>query len=112
MDSEKYTLFDPKKLGSEKLLDFKLMDIEIEKDADDESSQDYIVQILFENIYHQDIFNETVEKYFDDIYYCVLNETGLYLESIEIIDEEVILAWGSIQKYDNNFYTTKPDSIE
>jgi hypothetical protein len=112
MDSEKYTLFDPKKLASEKLLDFKLLDIEIEKDADDESSHDYIVRILFENIYHQDIFNEGIEKYFDNIYYNVLNETGLYLESIEILDEEVIFAWGSILKYDNNFYTTKPESFE
>jgi hypothetical protein len=106
----KFHLFDPKNLGSEKFLEYKLQDIDIEKDESDEDA--YIVQLTFENIFHQEIFNEQVEQYFDNIYESILDKTGLYLESIQIIDEEIIFAWGIIKKIDDKYYTFKPDSFE
>jgi len=40
----------------------------------------YIVDLLFENIFYKDNYNDNVEKYFDKIYHTILEETGIYLE--------------------------------
>lgn len=112
--SKEYKLFDPKTLASGKILDFKLKNIEIHQDKKDEDVEyeEYIIDFIFENIFGIDEYSDKVEKYFDDIFYTLINECGLYLESIQIGNQEDILAWGIIHKKDDKYYVCKPDNIE
>ncbi len=107
-------VFDPKSLGSVKILDLKIKDIEINKEdfIGKDGYENFVVDILFENIFGIDEFNEKVEEYFDKIYNTFLEETGIYLENIEIIDHTEISAWGVIYKNDDKYYVFKPDNTE
>jgi hypothetical protein len=92
----------------------KMIDMEINKDDEHGlvGKENYIIEILFENIFHSIEFNEKVELYYDKIYNTILEKTGIYLESIEAVDENEIFCWGSIYKENDKFYTYKPDSFE
>jgi len=107
-------LFDPKTLGLPKILDLKVKDIEINKEDNigKDGFDNYVIDIVFENIFGIDEFSDKVEEYFDKIYTVILEETGLYLENIEMIDHTEISAWGIIYKENNNFYVYKPDNTE
>jgi len=111
--SEDIKLFDPKNLASAKILELKLINMEINKELPQTSEKDeYHVDLIFENIFHKDEFNDDVEKYFDKIYQAILEETGMYLENIELVDNEEIYAWGTIFKENDKYYVCKPDNIE
>jgi hypothetical protein len=105
-----YKYFEQSSLISDKLFEYKLLSYEIQHDEKDPEDE-YIVELFFENIYNKTIYNDDVEKYFDNIWQSVFDASGLYLESIETIDEELIFAWGLLKKKDNNFYTFKPESF-
>jgi hypothetical protein len=42
----------------------------------------------------------------------ILEETGIYLESIEFVDNEEIYAWGTIFKENDKYFVFKPDNTE
>ena len=106
--------FDPKSLASEKILELKLVNVEINQESDvgKEGKDNYAVDFIFQNIFHKDEYTPEIEKYFDTLYETVLLETGIYLEDIEIIDSEELYAWGTIYKEDDKYYTCKPDNTE
>lgn len=106
--------FDPKCLASSKILDLKLINVEVSKEENigKIEKDNYVVDFLFENIFGIDEFNDKVEVYFDKIYNTILEETGIYLENIEIIDHTEIHAWGIIFKENHEFYVCKPDNTE
>jgi len=108
-----HVIFDPKTLVSEKILDIKLINVELNKETELglEGKDNYIIDFLFENIFKTEDFNQGVEEYFDKIYNLILTETGIYLENIEILDRDEIHAWGSIYKEGELYYTYKPASI-
>ena len=112
--SEEYKSFDPKSLASVKVLELKLINVEINKEDQigKNNKDNYVVDLIFENIFYKDDFNEDVEKYFDKIYQTILEETGIYLENIEFIDNEEIYAWGTIFKEDDKYFVFKPDNTE
>jgi hypothetical protein len=58
------------------------------------------------------IFYGENNDYFDKIYNTILEETGIYLESIEFVDNEEIYAWGTIFKEDDKYFVFKPDNTE
>ena len=113
---KEYKPFDPKSLGSEKILLLKLKDVEIEKDQNINDTniefEDYIVDFIFENIFGIDEFSNEIEQYFDKIYNTVLEESGLYIQNISIIDQNEIAAWGVINKKDDKYFIKKPDNFE
>ena len=106
--------FDPKSLASEKILELKLVNVEINQESDvgKEGKDNYAVDFIFQNIFQKDEYTPEIEKYFDTLYETVLLETGIYLEDIEIIDSEELYAWGTIYKEDDKYYTCKPDNTE
>jgi len=106
--------FDPKSLASEKILELKLVNVEINQESDvgKEGKDNYAVDFIFQNIFYKDEYTPEIEKYFDTLYETVLLETGIYLEDIEIIDSEELYAWGTIYKEDDKYYTCKPDNTE
>ena len=106
--------FDPKTLASEKILELKLVNVEINQESDvgKLGKENYAVDFVFENIFQKDEYTLDMEKYFDTLYETILLETGIYLEDIEIIDETELYAWGTIYKEDDKYYTCKPDNTE
>ena len=106
--------FDPKSLASEKILELKLVNVEINQESDvgKQGKENYAVDFVFENIFKKDEYTLDMEKYFDTLYDTILLETGIYLEDIEIIDETELYAWGTIYKEDDKYYTCKPDNTE
>jgi hypothetical protein len=112
--SKEYKLFDPKSLASNKIVELNLIDVEINKEnmIGEEGKDSYVVDFSFKNIFYKDEFNDTVEQYFDKIYHTVLEESGIYLENIELVDNEEIYAWGTIFKENDEYYVTKPDNTE
>lgn len=106
--------FDPKTLGSIKILDLKLKNVEVNKEENigNDENDNYVIDLIFENIFGIYEFSEKVEEYFDKIYNTVLEETGIYLDNIEMIDHEEIHAWGIIFKQDDQYYVRKPDNTE
>lgn len=106
--------FDPKSLASEKILELKLVNVEINQESDvgKEGKDNYAVDFIFQNIFQKDEYTPEIEKYFDTLYEIILSETGIYLEDIEIIDSEELYAWGTIYKEDDKYYTCKPDNTE
>jgi len=116
--SKEFKLFDPKSLGSEKILLLKLKDVEIEKEdqidknGKVEDIEHYVVDFEFENIFGINEFSSEIEAHFDNIYETVLKESGLYLENITIEDQNRITAWGIIYKKEDKYFVCKPDSIE
>lgn len=106
--------FDPKSLASEKILELKLVNVEINQESDvgKQGKDNYAVDFVFENIFHREEYTQEMEKYFDTLYDIILSETGIYLEDIEIIDETELYAWGTIYKEDDKYYTCKPDNTE
>jgi hypothetical protein len=112
--AEEHKLFDPKSLASVKVLELKLTNVEINKEdkIGKNDKENYVVDLLFENIFYKDDYNDNVEKYFDKIYHTILDETGIYLESIEFVDNEEIYAWGTIFKENEKYFVFKPDNTE
>jgi len=106
--------FDPKSLASEKILELKLVNVEINQESDvgKLGKENYAVDFVFENIFKKDEYTPDMEKYFDTLDETILLETGIYLEDIEIIDETELYAWGTIYKEDDKYYTCKPDNTE
>ena len=106
--------FDPKSLASEKILELKLVNVEINQESDvgKQGKDNYAVDFVFENIFQREEYTPDMEKYFDTLYDIILSETGIYLEDIEIIDETELYAWGTIYKEDDKYYTCKPDNTE
>ena len=106
--------FNPKSLASEKILELKLVNVEINQESDvgKQGKENYAVDFVFENIFKKDEYTLDMEKYFDTLYETILLETGIYLEDIEIIDSEELYAWGTIYKEDDKYYTCKPDNTE
>jgi hypothetical protein len=106
--------FDPKSLASEKILELKLVNVEINQESDvgKLGKENYAVDFVFENIFQKEEYTPDIEKYFDKLYEIILSETGIYLEDIEIIDETELYAWGTIYKEDDKYYTCKPDNTE
>ena len=109
-----HKIFEAKSFINPEIAQLKMIDMEINKDEIHgiEGKENYIVEILFENIFGNLEFNEKVDAYYDKIYNTILEKTGIYLESIETVDEKEIYCWGSIYKEDDKFYTYKPNSIE
>jgi hypothetical protein len=114
IDTSNHKIFDPSSFINNEIVELKMIDMEINLDDKHglEGKENYIVEILFENIFHSVEFNDKVEAYFDKIYNTILEKTGIYLESIETVDEVEIYCWGSIYKEDDKLYTYKPNSIE
>ena len=116
--SKEFKLFDPKSLGSEKILLLKLKDVEIEKEEEVDKNgkvediEQFVVDFEFENIFGINEFSPEIETHFDKIYETVLEESGLYLENITIEDQNRITAWGIIYKKEDKYFVCKPDSIE
>jgi hypothetical protein len=106
--------FNPKSLASEKILELKLVNVEINQESDvgKQGKDNYAVDFVFENIFQKEEYTPDMEKYFDKLYEIILSETGIYLEDIEIIDSEELYAWGTIYKEDDKYYTSKPDNTE
>jgi hypothetical protein len=114
-----YKPFDPKTLGSVRMLELKLNNMEINKEdkIGQEGKDNYVVDLIFENVFYKNVlskddYNDDIEKHFDLIYNTVLEETGIYLENIEIIDNEEIHAWGIIFKEDDKYYVSMSDNTE
>jgi len=109
-----HKIFEAKSFINPEIAELKMIDLEI--NLDDKhglpDKENYIIEILFENIFNTIEFNDKVEAYYDKIYNTILEKTGIYLENIEAVDEVEIYCWGSIYKEDDKFYTYKPDSIE
>jgi len=108
-------IFDPKSLASSNMIELRLINMEInsaKEPTDEDVNNEYKIDLIFENIFHKDEYSNDVEKYFDKIYHTVLEETGMYLESIELIDNDEIYAWGTIFKEDDKYYVYKPDNTE
>lgn len=106
--------FDPKSLASEKILELKLVNVEINQESDvgKLGKENYAVDFVFQNIFQKEEYTPDMEKYFDTLYETILLETGIYLEDIEIIDETELYAWGTIYKENDKYYTCKPDNTE
>jgi hypothetical protein len=106
--------FDPKSLASKKILELKLVNVEINQESDvgKQGKDNYAVDFIFENIFQREEYTPDMEKHFDTLYEIILSETGIYLEDIEIIDETELYAWGTIYKEDDKYYTCKPDNTE
>jgi hypothetical protein len=111
---QQYKLFDPKSLATNKILELKLVNVEINKEdkIGVTGKDNYIVDLVFENIFHINDYNDKVEEYFDQIYKTILEETGIFLENIEVVDHDEIYAWGTIFKEDDKYYVYKPDNTE
>jgi hypothetical protein len=114
IETSDHKIFYPNSFINSEIAQLKMIDMEINKDEKHgiEGKENYIIEILFENIFGNIEFNEKVETYYDKIYNTILEKTGIYLESIETVDEKEIYCWGSIYKEDDKFYTYKPNSIE
>ena len=106
--------FIPKSLASLQILDYKLKNVEINKESNigKDGKDNYVVDFLFTNIFESDEFTMDMETHFDAIYNVILLETGIYLESIEAVDREEIHAWGTIYKDGEKYYAAKPDNTE
>jgi hypothetical protein len=106
--------FIPKSLASLQILDYKLKNVEINKESNigKDGKDNYVVDFLFTNIFESDEYTLDMETHFDAIYNVILLETGIYLESIEAIDREEIHAWGTIYKEGEKYYAAKPDNTE
>jgi len=106
--------FIPKSLASLQILDYKLKNVEINKESNigKDGKDNYVVDFLFTNIFESDEYTIDMETHFDAIYNVILLETGIYLESIEAIDREEIHAWGTIYKEGEKYYAAKPDNTE
>jgi len=106
--------FIPKSLASLQILDYKLKNVEINKESNigKDGKDNYVVDFLFTNIFESDEYTMDMETHFDAIYNVILLETGIYLESIEAIDREEIHAWGTIYKEGEKYYAAKPDNTE
>ena len=126
--AEEHKLFDPKSLASVKVLELKLTNVEINKEdkIGKNDKENYVVDLLFENIFYKDDYNDNVEKYFDKIYHTILDETGIYFFDggwilYEIKNNQHTIFWfnknilrGSCYIIDNNLYgclTEDTDSI-
>jgi hypothetical protein len=112
--TQQYKLFDPKSFAKNKILELKLINVEINKEdkIGINGKNNYAVDLVFENIFHNNDYNDKVEEHFDLIYKIVLEETGIFLENIEVVDHDEIYAWGSIFKEDDKYYVFKPDNTE
>jgi hypothetical protein len=109
-----HKIFIPASFVNSEITQLNMIDLEINRDEIHgiEGKENYIIEILFENIFGNIEYNEKVEAYYDKIYNTILDKTGIYLESIETIDEKEIYCWGSIYKEDDKFFTYKPNSFE
>ena len=106
--------FNPKSLASLQILDYKIKNVEINKESNigKDGKDNYVVDFLFTNIFESDEYTIDMETHFDAIYNVILLETGIYLESIEAVDKEEIHAWGTIYKEGEKYYAAKPDNTE